>query len=380
MDGKTAKPTKRRKESAQPPLRLVADVDMSVPVDPYRTILFPNHLRDLRRRAGYESLLLLAEHIPEIPYIRLSKIERGEVVAKADELRLIAHRLSIDPLSLLIDIRDADFDFAQWADRRGQSVRVDWRDEQQAILLAALFRRTRQLDRALSLQQLEDDYGLPPVMVSRIENAIKPVARWNPATLEGICRVIGVADLSSLGQHLAEAHAEGQLADWIMRVPGREDRQQKTIMRVEELRNILQNPTADKDAAPRALPSAAVPSRARLPVLGSPLPGGLLAPVPTGHEVEAPANAGVRAFGLRLCRPTLGPGMPSNAVLVVDPDTLPSAGGLAVLREGEAFRAVTLATDRQGLLFGYSMIPDREIAIDTLDATDVFAVLAVYFI
>jgi hypothetical protein len=58
----------------------------------------------------------------------------------------------------------------------------------------------------------------------------------------------------------------------------------------------------------------------------------------------------------------------------------PQAGGLAVLREGDAFRAVTLATDRQGVLFGYSVIPDREIAIDELAATDVAAVLAVYFI
>lgn len=89
-DGKTATPVKRRKGGAKSSLRLVTDVDMSVPVDPYRTILFPNNLRDMRRQAGYESLLLLAEHIPEIPYIRLSKIERGKFSPKPTNCALSA--------------------------------------------------------------------------------------------------------------------------------------------------------------------------------------------------------------------------------------------------------------------------------------------------
>lgn len=393
MDGKVTKPeikvrrpARKRRVGATSTLRLVADIDLSVPVDPYRTILFPNHLRDLRRRAGYETLLLLAENIPEIPYIRLSKIERGEVVAKAEELRLIAQRLDIDPNALLIDIRDEDFDFAQWSERRGQTSRVDWREEQQAILLAALFRRTRQMDRPLSLQELEEDFSLPPVMVSRIENAIKPIARWNAATLDGICRVIGVDDMVALSGRLASAHSEGLLSDWIARVPGREDREQRTIARVEDLRRSLStvplSPAAPsrQEAALDASPPALRPVPARLPVFGSPLPDGLLARVSTGHEVESPFGAGPRAFGLRLCRPTLGPGMPSNSVLVVDPDILPSAGGLAVLREGEALRVVTLMTDRQGALLGYSVNPDREIEIDALGPQNVYAVLAVYFI
>lgn len=381
-DGKTATPVKRRKGGAKSSLRLVTDVDMSVPVDPYRTILFPNNLRDMRRQAGYESLLLLAEHIPEIPYIRLSKIERGEVFAKADELRLISQRLNADPLALLIDVCDPGFDIASWSERRGPATRTDWREEEQAILLAALFRRTRQMDRPLSLHQLEEDYGLPPVMVSRIENAIKPIARWNAATLDGICRVIGVADAVALGKHLVTVHGQGLLSDWVARVPGRADREQKTISRIDELRHALIAPAPRSTVQPQSQPTGGeVPApRPRLPVMGSPLPDGLLAPVPTNHEVEAPAGAGPRAFGLRLCRPTLGPGMPANAVLIVDPDILPSAGGLAVISEGDAYRAVTLATDRQGVLYGYSVIPDREIAIDALAATDVFAVLAVYFI
>ena len=52
-------------------------------------------MREQRRTAGHAKLLRLATSIPEIPYIRLSKIERGEVVPRADELRRIAAALQI---------------------------------------------------------------------------------------------------------------------------------------------------------------------------------------------------------------------------------------------------------------------------------------------
>ena len=62
-------------------------------IDFYRAIVFPNRVREQRQRHGFAKLLRLSAGIPEIPYIRLSKIERGEVVARPDELRRIAAAL-----------------------------------------------------------------------------------------------------------------------------------------------------------------------------------------------------------------------------------------------------------------------------------------------
>lgn len=337
--GKGDRSRKRARSAGKSSLRLVAEADMAIDVDPYRTILFPNNLRNLRKRCGYETLLLLAENFPQIPYIRLSKIERGEVFAKAEELRLIADHLDVEPEALLIDIRADDFDMGQWSNLRGQNGQVEWQEEQRAIMLAALFRRTRQSEPGMSLQRLEQQYGLPPVIVSRIENAVKAPRRWNADTLSNICRVIGVDSAEMLDIRLQSALEEGLLSDWIARVPGREERERKTVAKVEELRQSLSASPAVKiertDLSRKDVKFCA--EIARLPVFGSPLPDGLLAPVPSGIEVDRPSRAGEKAFGLRLCRQTLGAGMPANAVLVVDPDVLPCAGNSRFCEKGTRF-------------------------------------------
>jgi transcriptional regulator with XRE-family HTH domain len=352
-----------------------------IPTDPFRAIVFPNHLREQRRLAGIESLLALADAIPTISYIRLSKIERGEVVAKADELRAIAAVLKIVPQDLLVDIADPQFVIARWATRRGQQPVGHPKDEEQAILLAAAFRKARQQDRNLSLMALETRHGLAPVIVSRIEHALKPPGRWNLAIRAAICQILGVED-NDLETSLARAYQAGVLDEWIARVPGAAHREGKTIAKVAELREQLSTDVpscAEQKAVPVASATPPPHRTAMLPVYGVPLPDGLLAKMPTSQNVESPAAAGPSAFGLRLCRPTLGSGMPGNAIMVVDPDVMPSAGGLAVLNEIDGLRAVTLATDREGRLFGHSAHPNKEIAIDTLRDQDVYSVLAVYF-
>lgn len=358
-------------------------LDRSVPADPYRSIVFPNNLRDSRRKAGFASLLMLSEAIPDIPYIRLSKIERGEVFAKAAELRLVANRLRIDPIELLIDVSDPAFDMAAWAGLRGQPSQTDRREEEEAVLLAALFRRARH-EKSLTLAQLEAEYGLPPVMLSRIENALKAPVRWNGQTLSAICRIVEVPGLEELLIQARSDLASGLLDDWLERVPGRAEREQKTTARVAELREQLSadaaSPVPSKSALSAANGNGRHPATRTLPVFGSPLPGGLIARTPAGQEVEAPSSAGPNAFALRLCRPTLGSGMPANAVLIVDPDRMPMAGGLIVIQEGEALRVMTLSADRDGVMYGYSVHPDRQIAIDALDPSTVFSVLAVYFL
>ena len=92
-------------------------------IDPFRNIVFPNRLRGKRSAAGFLKLLRFAAVLPEIPYIRLSKIERGEVVARTDELVRIATALGIAPIDLLVDIDDPGFDIADWPQRYGRDER-----------------------------------------------------------------------------------------------------------------------------------------------------------------------------------------------------------------------------------------------------------------
>lgn len=349
----------------------------TVPLDRYRSIVFPNRLREQRRLHGFTALLGLAGALPTIPYIRLSKIERGEVVARADELQAIGATLGIAPADLLIDITRPDFNMAQWVAQRGGQLDFDEASEELAVLLAAAFRKARQVDRDLTLATLESDYGLAPVIVSRIENAVKTPDRWNAATTRAICAVLDVPDFVALEAMLHAAYGTGMLDPWLDRLPGEASRQRRTAERVSELRAQLGDGVPVLHLVPAAPPPVA--SARTLAVFGAPLADGLIAATFTDATVEAPQAAGPASFALRMCRATLGAGMPANAVLVVDPDVLPVSGALAVLREGDAYRVVSVGADRNGALTGYSIHPDKQIALDSLDSASVLAVIAAYF-
>ena len=75
-----------------------------------RSTVFPNKLRDLRREAGYEMLtdFIRETGLEEISYIRLAKIERGQIFARPDEIIEIAKLLNVDPMSLFIDTAEKD--------------------------------------------------------------------------------------------------------------------------------------------------------------------------------------------------------------------------------------------------------------------------------
>ena len=351
-----------------------------IAADPYRAIVFPNHLRALRSARGFATLLEMSSAIPEIPYIRLSKIERGEVVARADELVRIAAFLETDPHALLID--EARLDIAAWAEENHEARPVDPREEEFAIKLGAALRHRRASDRRLSIAVLDKDYGIPPVMLSRIENAQKPFERWNEATRASLFRLFGVKDEPGLRAEVERLHASGALDPVIHGICNPELRMARMRSRLAELRAQL----PPKGATVPADEAASSPSEDSgvtlvrlLPVFGTPLPDGLIAHVPAPGSVEAPRTAGPRAFGLRVCRPTLGGGLPARAIVVVDPDRPPSPGGLAAVRTGDAWRLLSVACDRHGAMKGYSENPDHEIALDELDPADVCAVVSAAF-
>jgi len=357
-----------------------AAVPGPIAVDPWRAILFPNGIREQRRRRGLESLLMLAERLPDIPYIRLSKIERGEVFAKTAELRMIASAIPLDdPAALLIDVEAPDFSIAAWAMARGELPAANNDGEELAMLLAAACRARRAGDPELTLARLQGDYGLPAVIVSRIENAVKPLDRWNAATLASVCVLLGVNGRSALAVHLRALHEAGTLDPWLSRIPGAREREMRTRERIRALRAELALPPPAAEAGPAFVP--AVPGRKErlLPILGAPGGDGLIDPVPGPQQVPPPPGAGPGAFALRMCRASLGPLIPGHAVLIVDPARTPVQGGLAVLREEKGLRVLAVTTDREGRLYGTSSNPVKEIALDPVPAADLAMVTAVLF-
>lgn len=384
------RPTAEPVTLARPHAALVAtttDPAHDIPLDPYRAYVFPNHVRDLRRRNGFPKLLALAAALPEIPYIRLSKIERGEVFARADELVRVGGALGVDPAALLIDVDAPGFSIAAWAEPFLESRTPDIGEERFAVMLGAALRALRHGDRGLTIAALDKRFGLPPVVLSRLEHAQKTLDRWNDGTVAALCRLFDVSDAAALRRHVAAMLGRGELDPFIGRIASPEARVARTRERVAQLAAELAGP---RPAPAEQLRFSSQPERAeaaprqsggrRLPVFGSALPDGLIAGTATGVEVEASQAAGPRAFGLRVCRPTLGGGLPGHATVIVDPDRYPSAGGLAAVREGDGYRLLTVTLDRTGAMTGYSVAPDREVAFDTLDPADIAAVIAAVFV
>ncbi|MEG3144388.1 XRE family transcriptional regulator [Sphingomonas sp. RT2P30] len=364
-------------------------------LDRYRAFIFPNRIREQRRRRGYQKLMALSALLPDIPYIRLSKIERGEVVARADELQRIGRALDIPPGALLSDVAQPGFDIAAWAQPFLDGRPWEQDEDRMAVMLGAALRVRRNNDRTLTIAALDRDYGLPAVILSRIENAQKTLDRWNETTIAALCRLFGVADGDALRRAITEQYQRGDLDGYVTSIADPEARMARTRQRMNELATQLDadasrtrarkraqtkgsNPAVAKTVPP-AIPPAATAQRGELTVYGAPLPGGLIADVATDTRIDAPRPAGPRAFGLRVCRATLGAGLPANAIVVADPDRAPTVGGLAVVRNESGYRLVTVTIDRTGATKGYSLAPDLEINLDELNPADVFAVISAVF-
>ncbi|ATY34520.1 hypothetical protein CVN68_09000 [Sphingomonas psychrotolerans] len=350
-----------------------------VPVDMHRCFVFPNRMREQRRAAGHVRLLRLASTIPDIPYIRLSKIERGEVVPRAEEIRRIAAALAIAPADLLLDVDAPGFDIALWAEPFLDGTPNDLAEEHFAVLLAAALRARRVGDPALTIAAIERDYGLAPVNLSRIENAQKTFARWNAATQHTLYQLFRVPDETELRQSVAALHASGALDDFFAHIASPAARHERTRARIAEISAALQTSDAVPDPVVAPLPVTGAVSIRLVPVLGAPLAQGLIADTPTPEKAEAPHAAGPRAFGLKVCRATLGGGLPGQAVVIVDPDRFPSPGSLAALREEAGWRLLSVGSDRDGRMIGYSSNPELEIVLDDCDPARLAALVGAIF-
>jgi hypothetical protein len=351
-------------------------------VDPHRAVLFPNRIREPRIRSGHPRLFAFAASIATIPYIRLSKLERGEVFAREDELKLIARTLDVAPSDLLLDVSSPDFDLAEWFLPFADGTAADTRQEAEfAIMLAAAVRQRRYSDATLTAGKLDRDFGIPPVILSRLENAQKGLDRWSGRVVTSLCSFFAIDDEHALRRQVVERFKAGELDVFIDAIPGADQRMARTRQRVAALRMALaRDEEGDGIDEPPRKRSGSTPAKRMLRVLGRPLADGLIEAEETGAEVEAPAAAGPRAFGLRVGRSPLGPGLPGQATLIVDPDRYPQAGGLAVVREGSAYRIAAVASGKDGKMSIYATSPSYDAWMDELDGADVSAVIGAAFI
>lgn len=361
------------------PVRLMTNGTGSVPTDPYRSFVFPNNIRELRRRAGHQKLIGLAHRLPNLTYIRLSKIERGEVVARAGELVEIAGVLGVAPDALLLDVDAPGFAIEDWAAPFADAVILDFDRERFAVLLAAAVRHIRSTDRALTIQAIADQHGIAPVNLSRIENAQRHFEDWNAPTRLAIAALLGTASEPALRARVDQLHRAGELDPWLPSVSDPDERMRRTRERIAALRAELSG-----DATPPAPPTtpdlAAHATQTTIVVRGVAGAEGLVLDQETGERIALPPGCGPQVIALRMCRATLGAGLPGQAILFIDPDRYPVAGGLAAVREAGGFRILAVAAGMDGMLIGHSQFPQRTLPIGDLTQDMVHAVVAARFV
>lgn len=350
-----------------------------IPVDPYRAFIFPNHIRELRRQAGHQKLIGLSHRLPGLTYIRLSKIERGEVVARAHELIEIAGVLGVSPERLLLDVDADGFTIEDWATPFVDAPMLDLERERFAVLLAAAVRHIRSTDRALTIQAISERHGIAPVNLSRIENAQRSFEEWNAPSRQAIAALLGASSETALRARVDQLHRAGELDPWLPSVSDPGERLRRTRERIAALQAELRGEWAAPQAAATVMAVVGDPS-ATIPVRGIAGPDGLVLDQETGERIPPPPGCGPHVIALRLCRATLGAGLPGQAVLFIDPDRYPVAGGLAAVREPGGFRILAVAAGMDGMLVGHSQFPQRSLQLNELTQDQVHGVVAARFV
>ncbi|MBZ6379227.1 MULTISPECIES: hypothetical protein [Pacificimonas] len=256
----------------------------------------------------------------------------------------------------------------------------DEKEEKFTLLLAAAARRRRANDPELTISKIHERFDLAPVTLSRVEHAQRPFSKWNPEMLQRVCAFLGVSEASDLKAFVTEQFEAGLLTPFLAHLPTAQDRESAAKEHAVMLRETAAGHlTEESPSRPNAALGASAPHIGEhLPVLGFPLPDGLIDPRPTGEEVPvliSPDNL----FALRICRPVLGMGMPATAVLIADRSRFPQPGGLCIQNLGKACRVLAVMVDSDGGLVGRSKRPDVSVALDELDPDLLSAVVGAWF-
>lgn len=177
-----------------------------------RLTVFPNNLREIRREGGYETLkdFVEATKLDAVNYIRLAKIERGQIFPRPEEMLALAEVLKVEPMDLVIDTLEGKFDRVAWArENIKATLKFSGGNREDMRIGAALRVRRRILGiPILSLQA----FGLPAATASRIENAERPFERWKPKVQKAVARAFGLRSMNNADKVIDSYEEDGSLA------------------------------------------------------------------------------------------------------------------------------------------------------------------------
>ena len=327
-----------------------------------RSVVFPNRIRKMRKADGYRTLqAFLDVRLLNLTYDRLAKIERGEVVPAADELKEIARALETDVGRLLVDQNDPMFDRERWAREHIESRLAHRGGGIEAMKLGAALRVRRQ-----SLGHATTDmkaFGLSAATVSRIENADRPIQRWDAATQQAIARVFGVdgpREVSRVRQFVDKMYRTGQLDETLRSLFSAEAIRERNDRRMRSLLTQLDDPEA-KDILVR------MDSRLTPVLTGEAGEDGLMEMRYSGRLTALPENAPRASIAVEVVSEPLGPGLPSGWILIAGPAASIEDGDVVVVLFDNGRTGRILAVRDTGDSFeGFSIRPRFTMALDEL--------------
>ena len=324
----------------------------------------------------------------------MSKIERGEVLPKPQEIDILAKYLRVNPLDFLLDIDNARFNISDWAKPFCKEVETPSDGDVLAIFLGAAVRMKRLANPLLTIATMEREFGIQAVNLSRIENATKPLEKISARLRQMLINFFNVTDEEALKLKLGAFFEAGMLDPYIGDIRNPVQRMARTARHSSFLRTFFSGKIENDLTLGKRVEGTAESNitshhseyrserraiiRTGL-VYGSPLNDGTVKKTPVGKAVQIPESAGPNAWAMLVCRPTLGLGLPGRTVVIVDPDQFPNAGSLAVIDEGDRYRLVAVSIDKDGELRGYSERPAADIPIEGIEASRIHAVVAAIF-
>lgn len=325
-----------------------------------RSTVFPNAVRDVRMKRGFDTLRAFDDKV-DVTYTRLAKIERGEIFPTAGEMKSIARAMGVSVATLLIDPSDPEFDREAWAREHIEASLSHRGGGIEAMKLGAAM-RVKRLSLGRSTTDMKD-FGLPAATVSRIENADRPIERWDASTQKGIAKVLGVRGNPGVTRKVSEMFEAGEIDAMLHNLFSPEAIQERNNKR---LKSLLAELGAGKKVQ-KLLSDLDINENEISVMSGDVVEHGAFRISSSGRRVAMPTGAGRSSVAIEVVEPVLGPGLPRGTVIVADPDQEIAAGDVAIVLSGDRSEARLLSvTNGDGGLVGFSMAMDSTMSFGAL--------------
>jgi len=322
-----------------------------------RSAVFPNALRDVRRQKGFATLRDFDGKTP-ITYTRLAKIERGEIFPEPEELTEIAKALSVPVGRLLLDAQAPEFDREKWARDHIEAKLQNRGGGTDAMLLGAALRVKR-----LALNRATTDlkeFGLPAATVSRIENADRPVERWDASIMRGVAKILKTKQ-GTINAVVQQMFDNGELDEMLATLFSPEAIEERNNKRLKVLLSKLPGPKAAQMLKELSAPVLAKAFQCRDQGDGS------FKMKPVDRDIEIPAGGSKSCFAIDMAAPVLGPGIPAGTTIIFDPAVMKlNVGDVAAVRTNDVVRVV-IVSEIDDQLVGVSMANPRPLLLTELE-------------